>query len=68
MKGGSNSELEHFHTLTHFTVGIFLRHNMDKEAVVVSIESKQTGSLHVGADWRRAVTDHRNETLLCSNF
>lgn len=32
-------ELEHFHTLTHFTVSIFVGHNVNKKAVVTSIHS-----------------------------
>ncbi len=47
-------------TFTHtFTVDIFLRHSVNKEAVVISIHRKQMGSLHVGA-----ATDHRNKTEL----
>lgn len=57
--------LKHFHTLFNtFIFDILLIHNVNKEAVVISIHRKHTGSLPVGVDWHGAATDHRNKTVL----
>lgn len=44
----------------HSQVVNCLRHNVNKEVLIISIHRKHRESLHIGVDWHRAATDHRN--------